>query len=239
MSLRIKICGITNPDDARAAVEAGADALGFMFYEPSPRNVLLSVAAAIIQTLPPFVARVGVFVDAPEDLVRRAIAECGLDTLQFHGGESPEYCRQFSQFVVQASACPPGESGSRPLKTIKAFRIRDAESLEELPRYETSSWLLDSFTPDKFGGSGAKFNWELAAVAKESGRPIILAGGLTPENVGAAVGKVRPYAVDVSSGVESKPGRKDREKLRVFIAEARRAAETENARYGGPALPLG
>jgi len=206
MGLKIKICGITNPEDAAAAVEAGADALGFMFYEPSPRNVSFATAAKITQGLPPFIAKVGVFVDAAETLVRQAILECGLDTLQFHGNETPEFCGQFS------------------LKTIKAFRIRDEESLAELKNYQTSAWLLDSFSPEKLGGTGAKFNWELARVAVKMGRPIILAGGLTPENVAEAVAQVRPYAVDVSSGVESERGRKDHAKLRAFVSAARRAA---------------
>src|SRR5438132_13097553 len=169
MSLKIKICGITNAADARAAVEAGADALGFMFYPQSPRNVSLIEAGGIIRDLPPFVARVGVFVDAPEDFIRRAINECGLDTLQFHGNEPPEFCMQFS------------------LRAIKAFRVRDTDSLRQLPNYKTSAWLLDSFNPEKFGGTGARFSWELAGAAKKLGRPIILAGGLTPENVGDAV----------------------------------------------------
>jgi len=205
MSLRIKICGITNSNDALVAVEAGADALGFMFYEPSPRHISLPAAAEIIRTLPPFVASVGVFVDASEDFIRRAIETCGLDALQFHGSEPPDFCRRFS------------------LRGIKAFRVRDAQSLQELPRYETSAWLLDNFVPDKLGGTGAKFNWGLACSAKKHGRPIILAGGLTPENVAEAVRTVRPYAVDVSSGVESQPGKKDHEKTRAFILAARHA----------------
>ena len=127
MSLRIKICGITNSRDALAAAEAGANALGFMFYEQSPRNVSLPIAAGVIRELPPFVAKVGVFVDASAEFIQRAIAECGLDTVQFHGNETPEFCRRFL------------------LKTIKAFRIRGSETLDELSAYDTSAWLLDSF----------------------------------------------------------------------------------------------
>jgi len=209
MSLRIKICGITNLSDALAAVDAGADALGFMFYEPSPRHITLTAAAEIIRDLPPFVTAVGVFVDASQDFVRRAMEECGLDALQFHGNEPPDFCRQFSK------------------RTIKAFRVRDAASLKELPQYPTSAWLLDSFVPDRLGGSGAKFDWELACSAKKFGRPIILAGGLTPENVAEAVRLVRPFAVDVSSGVESQPGRKDHGKMRAFILAGRAAWTTK------------
>ncbi len=199
----VKICGITNEADALAATEAGADALGLMFYEPSPRNISLKAAAEIARKLPPFVIKVGVFVNAPEDVVLRAIGECGLNIVQFHGDETPDYCQLF------------------PVMTVKAFRIRDAESLKALPDYPTDAWLLDAYVADKLGGTGAKFNWDLAVEAQKLGRPIFLAGGLTPENVGEAVRKVRPYAVDVSSGVEASPGKKDHEKVRKFIREAK------------------
>ncbi|HEY2082200.1 MAG TPA: phosphoribosylanthranilate isomerase [Verrucomicrobiae bacterium] len=203
MSVKVKICGITNAPDALAAVDAGADALGFMFYEPSPRNVSIRDAAEIIRQLPPFIIKVGVFVDAAEDLVMRAIGDCGLNMLQFHGHETPEYCTQFG------------------LMTLKAFRIRDAESLKRLPEYATEAWLLDAFTADKLGGTGEKFNWDLAIEAKKLGRPIFLAGGLTPGNVAEAVKKVQPYGVDVSSGVEAVPGKKDHDKVRAFIQAAK------------------
>jgi len=208
MNLKIKICGITNLGDAQAAVEAGANALGFIFYEASPRHVSREVAAKIIRGLPPFVAKVGVFVNAPEPFIRQAIGECGIDTLQFHGEEPPEFCRQFA-----------------PLKRYKAFRVRDGASLKALRQFDTDAWLLDSHVPGKLGGTGAQFNWDLAVEAKQLGRPIILAGGLTPENVAAAVRRVQPYAVDVSSGVESAPGKKDARKLRDFIAAASAAAQ--------------
>src|SRR3989442_5965987 len=211
MSVKVKICGVTNLEDALAAVDAGADALGFMFYEPSPRNVPVKVAADIIRQVPPFVAKVGVFVNATDESVRRAIAECGLDTLQFHGDETPEFCRKF-----------------RPLKIYKAFRMENLQSLRALPGYRTDAWLLDSFVEGKLGGTGAKFNWDLAVESKKLGRPIILAGGLTPENVADAVRKVRPFAVDVSSGVESAPGKKDHAKVRRFIAAAKTPSETVN-----------
>jgi phosphoribosylanthranilate isomerase len=204
MSVKVKICGLTNLEDALAAVDAGADALGFMFYERSPRNLPVKMAADIIRQLPPFVAKVGVFVNAAEETVRRAIGECGVDTLQFHGDETPGFCRNFS-----------------PLKIYKTFRMESLESLRALPGYRTDAWLLDSFVEGKLGGTGAKFNWDLAVESKKLGRPIILAGGLTPENVADAVRKVRPFAVDVSSGVESAPGKKDHEKIRKFIAVAK------------------
>ncbi len=203
MSVIVKICGITNAPDAVAAAEAGADALGFMFYQDSPRHVSVPQAVGIIRELSPFIMKVGVFVDAPEDLVMRAISDCGLNMLQFHGNESPEYCAQFG------------------LMHMKAFRIRDAESLKPLPNYPTHAWLLDAYSPDKLGGTGERFNWDLALEAKKFGRPIFLAGGLTPANVAEAVRRVQPYGVDVSSGVEAEPGKKDHAKVRDFIKAAK------------------
>lgn len=200
MRTKVKICGITRLSDALAAVEAGADALGFMFFAGSKRNIAPAAAAQIIRALPPFVAKVGVFVNASADTVRATVAECGLDTLQFHGEETPEFCRQFA-----------------PLKVVKAFRIQNADSLKPLPEYAVDAWLLDSYVAGQRGGTGEKFNWDLAAQAKELGRPVILAGGLTPENVADAVQQVWPYGVDVSSGVESAPGQKDAGMVRRFV----------------------
>jgi len=205
METRVKICGITNLADAQAAVEAGADVLGFIFYEKSPRYVEVSAAAAISRQLPPFIMRAGVFVNAPEELVVRAVADCGLSLLQFHGDEPPEYCTQFG------------------LMNMKAFRIRDAETLKELPKYPTDAWLLDAYAAENLGGTGEKFNWDLAVEAQKLGKPVFLAGGLTPENVAAAVRRVKPFGVDVSSGVESSPGKKDHQKVRGFIANVRKA----------------
>lgn len=200
MRTKVKICGITRLSDALTAAEAGADALGFMFYEGSKRHLTCAAATQIIHALPPFVAKVGVFVNASADTVRTTIAECGLDTLQFHGEETPEFCRQFA-----------------PFKVIKAFRIQNAESLKPLSDYAVDAWLLDSYVSGQLGGTGAKFNWELAAQAKELGRPVILAGGLTPENVADAVQQVWPFGVDVSSGVETAPGQKDAGLVRRFV----------------------
>ena len=204
MHTKVKICGITRLPDALAAVEAGADALGFMFYEGSKRNLSPAAAAAIIRALPPFVAKVGVFVNASAETVRAVVAECGLDTLQFHGEETPEFCRQFA-----------------PLKVIKAFRIQDAASLKPLPDFAVDAWLLDSYVAGQRGGTGERFNWELAAQAKELGRPVILAGGLTPENVADAVQQVWPLGVDVSSGVETAPGQKDAGLVQRFVGLVR------------------
>jgi phosphoribosylanthranilate isomerase len=203
--VRVKICGITNAADAVAAVDAGADALGFMFFENSKRNVSLRLAAEIIRELPPLISKVGVFVNAANEIVRGAMETSGIDTLQFHGEETPEFCAQFR------------------LKVIKAFRIRDRESLQDCSRYRQYGWLLDSHVDGQQGGTGVAFNWDVAAEATRLSRMIILAGGLKVESVGNAVRQVRPYAVDVSSGVESAPGKKDHGKIREFIAAAKAA----------------
>jgi len=206
MSVKVKICGITNLADALAAIAAGADALGFNFYEKSPRFVSLETATEISKQLPPFVMRVGVFVNAPEEFILRAIGEAGLTMLQFHGDEPPEFCTQFG------------------LMSMKAFRIRDAESLKEILKYQTDAYLLDAFSPEARGGTGEKFNWNLAVEAQKFGKPIFLAGGLTPRNVAEAVKKVQPFGVDVSSGVESAPGKKDHAKVKSFLAAVKSAA---------------
>jgi phosphoribosylanthranilate isomerase len=205
MKTKVKICGLTNLADAQFAVAAGADALGFIFYDKSPRCLTIPAAAEITRALPPLLMRVGLFVNAPADFVLRAISEAGLTMLQFHGDEPPEFCTQFG------------------LMSMKAFRIRDAESLKEIPKYQTDAYLLDAFSSTTLGGTGEKFNWNLAVEAQKFGKPIFLAGGLTPENVAEAVKKVRPFGVDVSSGVEISPGKKDHAKVRAFI-EAVRAA---------------
>jgi phosphoribosylanthranilate isomerase len=199
MSVKVKICGITSVADAVAAAEAGADMIGLMFYERSPRYITMERAAEISSAVSPFIVKVGVFVNPDEDTVMRAIGDCGVSLLQFHGEETPEFCTQFGAM------------------SMKAFRVRDAGSLLALPNYPTDAYLLDAYSPDAHGGTGAKFNWDLALEAKAHGKPIFLAGGLTPENVGAAVRQVHPFGVDVSSGVESAPGKKDPTKVRAFI----------------------
>lgn len=205
MDVKVKICGITNIDDARAAADAGADAIGLMFFEKSPRFVSIETAAEISQSISPWVMRVGVFVDPDPQLVFAAINNCGLNMLQFHGEETPDFCSQFGTL------------------SMKAFRIRDEESLQQLPAYKTDAYLLDSYVAGKQGGTGEKFNWNLAIDAKRFGKPIFLAGGLTPANIAEAVRQVTPFGVDVSSGVESSPGKKDHDKVRAFITNARNA----------------
>jgi len=199
----VKICGITNVEDAQVAVEAGADALGFVFYPPSPRYVTPAQARQIIQTLPPFVSAVGLFVDIPAETLNEIVEQCGLDRIQLHGREAPDFCQQLTRRV------------------IKAFRIKNAASLTDIPRYRVSAYLLDAYVEGALpGGTGASFAWELASQAKPHG-PVILAGGLTPENVAEAIREVGPYGVDVSTGVERAPGLKDQEKVRAFIARAK------------------
>jgi len=205
MSVKVKICGNTNLADAQVAVEVGADMLGFIFCEVSPRFVTVKQVADIARQLPPHVVKVGVFVNPAESDVFEAITNCGLSLLQFHGDETPEFCTKFG------------------VMSMKAFRVRDAASLEALPKYTTDAWLLDTYAPDQPGGTGKAFNWELAVEAQKFGKPIFLAGGLTPENVADAVRRVQPFAVDVSSGVEDSPGRKDHAKVRAFIKAAKSA----------------
>ena len=206
MSVTVKICGITSEADALAAAEAGADAVGLMFYEGSPRYVSIEQAKTISAVLPPHVVRVGVFVNAPEALVTRAIAACTLSIVQFHGDESPEDCNRFG------------------VMTLKAFRMKGRETLEEMDAFPSDAFLLDAYVKGELGGTGAKFNWDLALEAQKLGRPIFLAGGLTAENVADAVEKVEPFGVDVSSGVEVAPGKKCVDKMRAFVAAAKGAS---------------
>ena len=207
MRTRIKICGITSVEDARIAVESGADAIGLVFYAPSPRNVGLAQARAIVAAIPPFVTAVGLFVDPAEDQVESVLGACSLDLLQFHGDEAPDFCGAFS------------------LPYIKAARVRaDSDLVQYLSPYHTArGWLLDAYHDRLYGGTGASFDWKL--IPPDLARPVILSGGLTPDNVGAAVRQVRPWAVDVSSGVESAKGIKDAAKIAAFIA----GVKNENA----------
>jgi phosphoribosylanthranilate isomerase len=199
--MRVKICGITNLEDALMAVEAGAHALGFVFA-PSPRQVTPECAAEIISRLPPFVQTVGVVVNQDAEAI---LARCPLDAVQFHGEEGPEVLAQVEG-----------------VRRIKAFRVGAAADLEPLERYQevAHAFLLDARVPGIAGGTGQTFPWRLALEARCYGRPIVLAGGLTAENVTAALEAGRPDAVDVSSLVERSPGRKDPERVRRFVAAA-------------------
>jgi phosphoribosylanthranilate isomerase len=203
--IKIKICGITNFDDALAAAEAGVDALGFNFYKKSPRYIEPAKAAEIIGQLPPFVVPVGVFVNEREDSIRDVMFTTGIKVLQFHGDERPEFCGRFAA------------------RAIKAFQVKDKESLKQLVHYHVSALLLDSYRDGVRGGTGTTFDWHLAVVAKTFGR-VILAGGLTPDNVAEAVKLVQPYAVDVAGGVEQDKGIKDHRQVKKFVSEVRKAA---------------
>lgn len=202
--VRVKICGIRSYEEARLVLDAGVDTLGFVFTR-SPRQVNPEVAREIIMKLPPFTTTVGVFVNEPRYSLMEIASFCRLDVLQLHGEEPPPYCHGLSQ------------------RLIKAFRVRDASFIQAMDSYpHVHGFLLDTYDPEVAGGSGRTFNWELARNAAACGRPIILAGGLIPENVGAAIRTVRPYAVDVASGVETN-GRKDPARIAAFLQAVRDA----------------
>jgi phosphoribosylanthranilate isomerase len=200
--VKVKICGITNLEDAIMSVEAGADALGFVFYHKSPRNILPEQASEIIRHLPPFVQTVGLFVNDTETRINKTADCCGLDIVQLHGDEMPDFCTRLNRRV------------------IKALRVRDITSLEEMVQFNVAAFLLDAWSPAAYGGTGQTFNWDIAEIAAKSSR-IILAGGLTVENVAEAIRKTRPYAVDVSSSLELSPGKKDPAKICAFIRNAK------------------
>ncbi len=186
------------------AVDAGADALGFVFYAASPRHITPKQAKEIIRALPPFVQTVGLFVNEAAHAINTIADSCGLDVIQLHGEETPEYCTTIRRRV------------------IKAFRIKDISDLDALSAYRVAGYLLDTWSPNAHGGTGTTFNWEIAAEAVKRDYRIILAGGLSPDNIAEAVRKVTPYGVDVSSGVETSPGRKDTARIKQFIEGARR-----------------
>jgi phosphoribosylanthranilate isomerase len=204
--MKIKICGITNVEDADVAVKTGADALGFVMYRKSPRWVEPAVARSIIAGLPPFVLPVGVFVNEEAEKVRTLMDECGFGLAQLHGDESAAYCQNLG----------------RP--TLKALRLKDRGTFLALAEFQgranVRGFLIDTFSDQSYGGTGQTADWTLAQEVARSA-PVILAGGLNPANVAEAIRMVRPYGVDVSSGVEKSPGKKDHHKLKAFIEAAR------------------
>ena len=204
-AIRVKICGITSVADAQIAVEAGADAIGMVFYASSPRAVTLDQARLIAQSIGPFVTIVGLFVDAEKTFIDEVLTKVSLHLLQFHGDESQDFCESFK----------------RPY--LKAIRMRpDLDVEKAIATYPNASGiLLDAYRPGVPGGTGETFDWQ--RVPKSSTKPIILAGGLTPENVAQAINTTQVYAVDVSGGVESSPGKKDAQKVQTFIHNAKRA----------------
>ena len=196
---KVKICGFTEPNNARDAALAGVDAIGLVFYDKSPRNVDIHSAQKIIEALPPFINRVGLFVNANPSFIDEILCEVPLDTLQFHGDESVLDCAQYQ------------------MPFIKSLRVKPDTNVKEIAENfsSASALLLDSFSPSGYGGTGESFDWSLACV--KISLPIILAGGLTVDNVAVAIKQVNPYAVDASSGVESAPGVKDIDKIEAFI----------------------
>ena len=200
--VKVKVCGMTSLKDALVAVEGGADAVGFIFYKKSPRSVTMKTVREIVLELPPFVDTVGVFVDETAEQINKIADYCNLDIIQLHGDESPTFCRKIRR------------------KVIKAFRIKDMQSVKKLSSFQVSGFLLDTFSENLHGGTGKVFDWNLALPAKKFG-PVIMAGGLTPNNVQQAVRQIRPYGVDVCSGVESEPGIKDHKKVRAFLNNAK------------------
>ena len=200
--VRVKICGITNREDAEASVAAGADALGFIFVPGTPRCLSPETARAIIRDLPPFVVPVGVFAGSPLAEVRAAVEACGLGGVQLHGEEDAAF------------------AAALPVRVIRSIRVRDLQSLEGLAGYPAHAFLLDAYAEDRIGGTGRRIQLDLLGAARRLGR-IVVSGGLTPENVAEVVAAVRPYAVDCSSGVERAPGLKDHAKVRAFVARVR------------------
>lgn len=197
---KVKICGITRLKDAFAAARLGADYLGFVFYKKSPRHISPHKAKVIISFLPSQTSAVGVFVNDSEDNVKRISDYCGLKELQFHGDETPQYCRRFKGY-----------------KIIKAFRVKDKNSLKNLNKFKVSAFLFDAFDKKGFGGTGKTFNWPLIKPFLKTKTPIILSGGINPGNIQSAIKKVSPYAVDISSGVEISPGIKSRKLMKKLF----------------------
>jgi len=207
LQIKVKICGMTQLKDALFAVEQGVDAVGFIFYKKSPRAVTMKTVREIITKLPPLVDTVGVFVNESAERLNKIADYCGLDLVQLHGEESPAFCRKIHRRV------------------IKAFRVKDLQSIKQLEKFPVSGFLLDTFSDDLHGGTGKTFDWNLALPVKKMG-PVILAGGLTPRNILQAVRQVRPYGVDVCSGVEKSPGIKDLEKVRAFLKNIRSGSKS-------------
>lgn len=201
---KVKICGITNIEDALICQENGADFLGFIFYKKSKRCVSAVQARRVIAALNSKVYKVGVFVDENPAMVEKIALSCGLDFLQFHGDEEPEYVAQFKRY-----------------KTIKAIRVRDCVCLEEIRAYTRSLILFDTFQQGLYGGTGNVFDWDALKPVKKIKRPFMVSGGLTVENVGGLIKSVKPFAVDVAGGVEKKPGQKDHALVKEFIERVR------------------
>jgi len=209
--IRVKFCGITSLDDAKKAVLAGADAIGFVFFEDSPRCVSPEFAEAAIKEIPPFVSSVGVFVNENLSFIEECVERCGLNAVQLHGDEDVEYCSKFKKLNLEG------------VKLIKAIRVKDKESIGYIEETPADAILLDAYKSGVYGGTGIGFDRSLALLAKEYGRHLIISGGLDSDNVRNVIKEVRPYGVDVSSGIESNPGNKNVELMEEFIKQVRLA----------------
>ena len=203
--VKVKICGITNLDDARSAVAAGCDALGFVFYRKSPRHISPEDVSGIIRKLPGKIVKVGVFVDEKAQRIKNIAKLCRLDFVQLHGRESVNFCKKL-----------------KGLKIIKAFRVKGTIDENDISRYKVKAYLFDTYVKSKAGGTGKSFNWSLLCGIKRTKTPVFLSGGISSKNVKKAVKTVKPQWVDVSSSVEKLPGRKDAKKVREFIKAAKR-----------------
>jgi phosphoribosylanthranilate isomerase len=199
---KVKICGITNHEDAAAAMDMGADLLGFNFYPESPRYVIIEKVVQIVSKLPAFVTIVGVFVDASVEQIREVIRTCQLDWVQLHGDESPQFCQSLATDNV---------------KTMKALRIREKADIDKADHYFTDAILLDAFHPQKYGGTGLTFDWNIIG---HIGKRVFLAGGINPDNAAEAV-KLGVYGIDVCSGIEAEPGKKDHKKMKMLFDNIR------------------
>ena len=203
--IKVKICGITNLEDALEAVNSGYDALGFIFAD-SPRKINIEAAEYILKALPPFINCVAVFMNEDPAIIKNILKNCPFDTIQFHGEENPQVLMQFKPHK----------------KIIKSIRVKDEQSLNVIEDYkEADAFLLDTYVKDMAGGTGQTFDWQIARTAKKFNRPIILSGGLNPENILEAINAVEPFAVDVSSGVEEHPGKKSRVLMKDFIVKVK------------------
>jgi phosphoribosylanthranilate isomerase len=213
MKIRVKFCGITSIEDRNRAIAAGADAIGIVFFKDSPRFVALEKAERIIKNIPPFVSAVGVFVNEKPEFIEECVERCSLDAVQIHGDEDTNYCLSLKR------------GNLKNVKLIKSIRVRDRESLVEIENCPADAIILDAYKKELYGGTGESFDRSLAIIAKEYGKSIIISGGLNHGNVREIVKEIKPYAVDVSSGIESSPGKKNIELMERFITEVRLAEQ--------------
>ncbi|MFC1667524.1 phosphoribosylanthranilate isomerase [Candidatus Omnitrophota bacterium] len=208
--VRVKFCGIASSVDAEKAILAEPDALGFVFFKESPRYISVENAESIIKTIPPFIASVGIFVNEDLRFIEECVERCGLNVVQLHGDEDVKYCLRFKGLRFKG------------VKLVKAIRIKDKESLRSIEECPADAILLDTYISNVYGGTGKGFDRSLALLAKEYGRRLIISGGINPDNVYDIIKEVKPYGVDVSSGIESSPGKKNMELMEEFIKEVRR-----------------